>query len=109
MDAMARRKNPNPCREPNPGRPVRSLYMLAQYKQKCLNRISRVEDITYPKQLREYRPIGRRPGQTTKALLDGYSREAIYWPNFVTRRRYTRFTHAAMWDVPISNLGSMTG
>jgi hypothetical protein len=34
---------------------------LAQYKQKLLNHVSRMEDITYTKQL-DYRPIGRGGG-----------------------------------------------
>jgi len=33
---------------------------LAQYKQKWLNHVSRVEDIRYQKQILDYRPIGRR-------------------------------------------------
>jgi hypothetical protein len=32
---------------------------LAQYKQKYLNHVSRMEDVTYPKQLLDYRTIGR--------------------------------------------------
>jgi hypothetical protein len=50
---------------------------LAQYKQKCLNHVRRMEDIRYPKQILDYRPIGRRrPGRPLKRLLDGYNREA---------------------------------
>jgi len=45
-------------------------------KQKLLNRVSRVEDIRYPKQLLDYRPIERRLGWPLKRLLDGYSSEA---------------------------------
>jgi len=33
---------------------------LAQYKQKWLILVSRMEDIRYPKQLPDYPPIGRR-------------------------------------------------
>jgi len=36
---------------------------LAQCKQKCLNHVSRIQDIRYPKNLLDYRPIGRRPGR----------------------------------------------
>jgi hypothetical protein len=37
---------------------------LAQYKQKWLNHVSRMEDSRYTKQLLDYRPVGtRRPGQ----------------------------------------------
>jgi hypothetical protein len=32
---------------------------LAKYKQKWLNRVSRMEDIRYPKQLLKYRPDGK--------------------------------------------------
>jgi len=36
-----------------------------------------MEDITYPHQLPDYRPIGRRrPGRSLERLLDGYNREA---------------------------------
>jgi hypothetical protein len=35
-----------------------------------------MENISYPKQLLDYRPIGRRPGRPLKRLLDGYNREA---------------------------------
>jgi len=41
---------------------------LAQYKQKYLNHICRMEDIRYPKQLLDYRSIGR---PLYKRLLDG--------------------------------------
>jgi hypothetical protein len=33
---------------------------LAQYKQKWLNHISRMEDIRHPKQLLDYQSIGRQ-------------------------------------------------
>jgi len=50
---------------------------LAQYKRKWLNDDSRLEDVRYPKQLLDYRPIERRrPGRPLKRLLDGYSHEA---------------------------------
>jgi len=49
---------------------------LAQYKQKWFNHVSKMENIRHPKQLLVIRPIGRRPGQPLKRLLDGYSREA---------------------------------
>jgi len=36
-----------------------------------------MEDFRYPKQILDYRPIGRRtPERPLKRLLDGYSREA---------------------------------
>jgi len=36
-----------------------------------------MEDIRYPKQLLDYRRIGRRrPGRPLKELVDGYSSEA---------------------------------
>jgi hypothetical protein len=36
-----------------------------------------MEDIRYPKQFFDYRPVGRRPGrQLLKRLLEGYIREA---------------------------------
>jgi len=48
-----------------------------QYKQKWLYHVSRKEHITYPKQLLDYRPIGRRrPGRPIKRLLEGHNREA---------------------------------
>jgi hypothetical protein len=56
-----------------------------------------MEDVGYPEQLLDYRPIGRRkrrrPGRSLKRPLDRYNRETkqvIYWPNFVTRRRKIR-------------------
>jgi hypothetical protein len=58
---------------------VNPAEKLAQYKQKWLNHVSRMEDIRYPKQLLDYRPIGRRrrrPRRTLKRPLDGYSSEA---------------------------------
>jgi hypothetical protein len=48
-----------------------------------------MEDIVYPKQLLDYRPIVRRPEQPLQRLLDEYNREAekvIYWPYFLRRR-----------------------
>jgi len=33
---------------------------LAQYEQKWVNNVSRMEDISHPKQLLDYRPIARR-------------------------------------------------
>jgi hypothetical protein len=46
-----------------------------------------MEDITYPKQILDYRPIaGRRPGRPLKKLTDGYNRET----EKVTRRRRIR-------------------
>jgi len=48
----------------------------AQHKQKWLNHVSRMEDIGYPKEILDCRPIGRRrPEWPLKSLLDGYSRE----------------------------------
>jgi hypothetical protein len=38
------------------------MLTAAQYKQKLLNHVSRMEDIRYPEQLLDYQPIGRRPG-----------------------------------------------
>jgi len=35
-----------------------------------------MEDIVYPKQLLDYRPIVRRPEQPLQRLLDEYNREA---------------------------------
>jgi hypothetical protein len=35
-----------------------------------------VDDIRYPKQLLDYRPIRRRPKRPLKGLADGYNREA---------------------------------
>jgi len=35
-----------------------------------------MEDIRYTKQLPDYRPIRRRPGQSLKRNLDWYNREA---------------------------------
>jgi hypothetical protein len=62
---------------------------LAQYKQKWLNHVSRTEDIRYPEQFLNNRPIvrypeqflnnrsieRRRPGRQLKGLLEGYSRK----------------------------------
>jgi len=60
---------------------------LAQYK-KWLNDISRMEDIRYPKQLLDYRPIGRRRrrrrrrnGRSLKRPLEVYSSEAGTGPS----------------------------
>jgi hypothetical protein len=44
---------------------------LAQYKQKWLNNVRRMEDIRYPKQLLDYPLIGIKPGRTLKRLLEG--------------------------------------
>jgi len=45
---------------------------LAQCTQKWLNHVSRMEDIRYPKQLLDYRPIGRgRPGRSIGRPLEG--------------------------------------
>jgi hypothetical protein len=33
---------------------------LAHHKQKCLNHVNRMEGIRYPKQILDYRTIGRR-------------------------------------------------
>jgi hypothetical protein len=62
---------------------------LAQYKLKWLNRVSRMEDIRYPKQLLDYGPL-RRPGRPLKTLLD---EQVSYWPNFVTRRRRNKICY----------------
>jgi hypothetical protein len=44
----------------------------AQYKQKRLDHVSKMEDIRYPEKLLDYRPIKRRrPGRPLKRLLDG--------------------------------------
>jgi hypothetical protein len=49
---------------------------LTQWEQNWFNQVSRMKGITYPEQLLEYRPIGRRrPGRPLKRLLDGYSGE----------------------------------
>jgi hypothetical protein len=49
----------------------------AQYKQKLLNHISGTEGIRYPKQLLDYRNVGRRRRfeRPLTRLLDAYSRE----------------------------------
>jgi len=49
---------------------------LAQYKRKWLNLVSRMEDIRYPKQILDYRPIGRRTRLPLNRILDGYICEA---------------------------------
>jgi hypothetical protein len=51
---------------------------LAQYKnKKWLNQLRRMENVRYPKQLLDYRPIGRlRPGRPLKRLQDRCSSEA---------------------------------
>jgi len=49
---------------------------LAQYKQKCFNHVSRMEDIGYPQHVLNYTSIKRRPGRTLKRLLDRHNREA---------------------------------
>jgi len=61
----------------------------AQFKQKWLQHVSRLEDIRYPEQLLDYRRIGRRPGRQLKRQTDKTVRsiQVTYWPNFVTRRR----------------------
>jgi len=64
---------------------------LAQYKQKCLNGVNRMEDINYTKQLLDYRPIGRRRhGWPLKTCTIVRPKQVIYWPNFVTTRRRKR-------------------
>jgi hypothetical protein len=48
-----------------------------QDKRKWINHVSRVEDIRYPKQILDYRPIDRKtPVRPLKGLLEGYNREA---------------------------------
>jgi hypothetical protein len=49
---------------------------LAQCKQKCLNHVSRMEDIRYPKEIPDYRPVGRRLGRPLNRPQDEYNREA---------------------------------
>jgi predicted RecB family nuclease len=48
----------------------------AQYKQKLLNHVSRMQDIRYLKQMLEYRPIERKPERPLKRQLCGYNRVA---------------------------------
>jgi len=57
---------------------VRVERKLAQYKQKWLNHVSRMEDIRYPEQVLDCRHVGRsiNPGLPLKRPLDGYNREA---------------------------------
>jgi hypothetical protein len=44
---------------------------LAQYKQKRLNQVSRMEDVRYPKHFLVCQPVGRRRrGRPLKRLLD---------------------------------------
>jgi hypothetical protein len=79
------------------------LYLQYMNMQNWLNHVSRVEDITYRKQLLDSRPIGRRrPGRPSQSVLDGYNRKAetvIYWPNFVTKRRKRRSKWASRHHV----------
>jgi len=50
---------------------VKTVQMkVAQYKQKWLNCVSRMEDVRYPKQLLDYWSVRRR-------RLDGHSHKAI--------------------------------
>jgi hypothetical protein len=49
---------------------------ISQFKQKWLNHVISMENMRYPNQLLDYRPIGRRrrrrrPGLPLKRLLDG--------------------------------------
>jgi len=64
---------------------------LAQYKQKWLNNVSRIEALRYPKLLLDSRPVGRRRGPPLKrgCWTDTIVRwkHFIYWLNFVNRRR----------------------
>jgi hypothetical protein len=54
-----------------------SFIGLSDQKNKIIWNVNRMEDIRYPKQLLDYRPIGRRrPGRPLKGQLDGYSSEA---------------------------------
>jgi hypothetical protein len=48
----------------------------AQCKQKWSNLVCRLEDIRYPEQLLDYRPIERWLGRPLTGPVDGYSREA---------------------------------
>jgi len=68
--------------------------IVAQYKQKWLNHVSRMEDIRHPIQLLDYWPMRRqRPGWPLKRLLDGYNCEAKtghLWPNYMTWRRRSK-------------------
>jgi hypothetical protein len=49
---------------------------LAQYTQRWLNRVSKMEHIRYRKQFLDYRPIGRRLGRPLRRTLEGYNRDA---------------------------------
>jgi len=67
---------------------------IAHYKQKWLSHVSRMEDIRFPKQLLDYRPIRRRTGrplrdyETDKIVR---RKQVVYWLNFVTRRKEILF------------------
>jgi hypothetical protein len=50
---------------------VRKLLDTHSYKQKRLNHVNKMEVIRYPKQLLDYRPIGRRrPGRLLKETAE---------------------------------------
>jgi len=49
---------------------------LAQYKEKCLNHVNRIQDICHSKQLPDFRPVQARPGRPIKRLRDGHSCDA---------------------------------
>jgi len=47
---------------------------LEHSMEKRLKRVSRMEDIWYPQQLLDYRPIGQRPGLELKRRIQSRSR-----------------------------------
>jgi len=60
---------------------------------RLLNHVSKMEDVIYPKQLIEYRPIETRSGRPlNRYQTDTIVRpkQLIYWSDFVTRRRRRR-------------------